>query len=256
MRPQAPEREGGPRRGPRPKGGAGAEPPRRRSASTRGFTLLELLIAVALIALMAGIIGGVLRLASRAWEQGEHKIDVTQRQRDLVLLLAEELRSAYPYQVKDGLHRIYFFEGGPDRVQFVSALTEPGFAPRSGLRNVTISFDRRQGLSIQSAPLLGGGMPKKGEGRAQLLDEEVQDFQLRYLGPDGWVSSWKSKEVTAAATLQKKAARSVSTPKPEATIPRAVEMTVAIKGEARPFIVPLFAAVEMQKRNPAGGKSS
>jgi len=222
-----------------------------------GFTLLELLIALAAMVLISMVLGGVLRLGSRAWDRGEQQLDTQQRNRDLVELLGQELRSTYPYLLREGDKLVYFFEGEGGRVRFVSALSDPSPGGHAPFRVVTLFFERGRGLFVQSTPLLGGGLPDERRGTAQLLDSRVREFRLRYLGPEGWVSSWEPQEVkpveAQARGLRGQAARSVA-PEPPPAIPRAVEVTLTLAPSRAlgPITLPIFAATDLKKTNPAG----
>lgn len=61
--------------------------------SRRGFTLLELLIALTIVALIVVIIFGALRIGIRAWEKGEKDVDIRQRQRIVLDLVKHQLAS-------------------------------------------------------------------------------------------------------------------------------------------------------------------
>lgn len=231
--------------------------------SQGGFTLLELIIAVAVIALVAGVIGGVLRLGSRAWERGEQRLEEQQRGRDLMALVSQELRSVYPYQIKEGERRIFFFRGEEARVQFVSSLSDPGPDPGRGLRLVTIALEDGQGLFIMAAPLLGGQRPEEVRAPAHLLDGRVRELHLRYLGAEGWVNQWEPKEVPPQETPQGKKAAEL--PEPTPRIPRAVEITLTLSADTPegrrtlslpPITIAVFAAIDLKKSNPAGGPGS
>ncbi len=213
------------------------------------------------VALIAGVLGGTLRLASRAWERGEQQLAAGQRSRDVVDLLGQELRSAYPYQLKEGTKLVYFFQGQGGRVRFVSALSDPSPDAPALLRVVTFFVEPGQGLFVQSAPLLGGGLPEEVRGAARLLDSRVRELRLRYLAPEGWVSSWEPKAVTPAGALAgalKGQATGAATAEPVPTIPRAVEviLTFASSRLVGPLTIPVFATTELKKTNPAGGKAS
>jgi prepilin-type N-terminal cleavage/methylation domain-containing protein len=45
--------------------------PARRQAAERGFTLLELIVALLLLALMAAVMVGSVSLSARSWDGGE-----------------------------------------------------------------------------------------------------------------------------------------------------------------------------------------
>ena len=63
------------------------------SGNSRGFTLLELLISLTIVALIVVIIFGALRIGIRAWEKGEKDVDVRQRQRIVLDLIKRQLAS-------------------------------------------------------------------------------------------------------------------------------------------------------------------
>lgn len=220
------------------------------------------MIALAAMVLISVVLGGALRLGSRAWERGEQQVEIQSRNRDVVWILSQELRSAYPYQTQDGDKLVYYFYGEGARVRFVSALSDPSPGGRAPFRLVTFFFEPGRGLFVESAPILGGGLPEENRGAARLLDSRVQEFRLRYLGPDGWVSSWESKELPPAETQKRgfRTGRPVQsgTPEPAPAIPRAVEvtLTLASPGLQGPILLPIFAATDLKKVNPAASPGS
>ena len=58
-----------------------------------GFTLLELLISITILAMILGIIMGAMRLASRAFEAGDKQIDKIQHVRVMYDFIMEDIRS-------------------------------------------------------------------------------------------------------------------------------------------------------------------
>jgi len=240
-----------------------ARPPARPLIRPRqeGFTLLELLIALAAMVLISMVLGGVLRLGSRAWERGEQQLEIQERSRGLVALLSQELRSAYPYAMADGDKLVHFFQGERGRVRFVSALSDPSPAGDASFRVVTLFLEPGRGLFIRSAPLLGRGLPEEGRASAHLLDSRVQEFHLRYLGPDGWVSSWEPQEVKPAEARSRGLQGGLgagSAPESAPAIPRAVEVTLTLAPSRAlgPITLPIFAATDLKKTNPAGKPGS
>jgi general secretion pathway protein J len=63
----------------------------------RGFTLLELIIALAIVAALLTVAFGGLRVALAAWHQGDKRAEVHQHARGVALTLARALGGAYPY---------------------------------------------------------------------------------------------------------------------------------------------------------------
>ena len=60
-----------------------------------GFTLLEVLISITILALILAVIMGAMRLGSKAWETGNRKVEEIQRERISFDLLAEDIKSIY-----------------------------------------------------------------------------------------------------------------------------------------------------------------
>lgn len=63
--------------------------------SAKGFTLLEMLIAVTLVALMALSLWAVFRISIRSWSRGTNFIDENQRHRSILDLVRKQMASAY-----------------------------------------------------------------------------------------------------------------------------------------------------------------
>ena len=60
----------------------------------RGFTLIELIIALMLLALMAAVLFGSLSLAARSWDGGEAKAVEVSEMRQTQQFLREQLAAA------------------------------------------------------------------------------------------------------------------------------------------------------------------
>ena len=82
----------------------------------RGFTLLELVLALSIVAAMLAIVFGGLRVGVRAWQRGEERTESQQHARSLNALLALSLggTAAYLGPAPAGVQPEVLFQGAPD----------------------------------------------------------------------------------------------------------------------------------------------
>jgi prepilin-type N-terminal cleavage/methylation domain-containing protein len=96
----------------------------RFAQSEAGFTLLEMLIAVTLVAMMAVSLWAVFRTSLRSWSRGTEFIDVNQRHRSILDLVRKQIASAFGlYAQADlqlGLPSTLYFSGTENSLRFVS----------------------------------------------------------------------------------------------------------------------------------------
>lgn len=93
------------------------------AARARGFTLMELLIALVMLSLTTLLLFSGLRLGSRAWEGVETR---SERDADLRLarnLIESSLRQARPVELDFDGQRRFLFSGTADQLEFVAPLS-------------------------------------------------------------------------------------------------------------------------------------
>jgi len=99
-----------------------------------GFTLLELILSLSIVAILVALGLGGVRLGISARDVGEQKVDTYQRMRIISEQLKQKLQSTYPVFIsqKDGVavdpslsskKRILAFEGNSNSIRFVTFAT-------------------------------------------------------------------------------------------------------------------------------------
>ena len=96
-----------------------------------GFTLIEVMISITLFAIVLGLLLGVIRFTSRAWDAGER---VSRQSSDLELaqwVLRNLVAQAFPLTVTGPENRRYLFSGDHSRLRFTAFL--PPYPGQGGL---------------------------------------------------------------------------------------------------------------------------
>lgn len=110
---------------------------------SQGFTLLETVVALTLLATMLAMLFAGLRLGIRAWDSGSGRGD----RADQVLLawsfVRKELTAAFPWRFKDSLAVNLAFKGERDRLRFVSM--RPADLGGGGLAFVSFELEPAKG---------------------------------------------------------------------------------------------------------------
>lgn len=172
-----------------------------KSQIQNGFTLIELTIAITLLALMAVTLYGAFYLSQRAVEKSQTRSEESQRLRAAGDLLAGYIRSAYPYRDSRQNQSIRF-SGQVDTLTFVSALSS-GMGGR-GMSRITISWaggEDGNGLLtlVEEIPLrLEGQGEGEGYRNSIVLGQGIREFRINYLDPQGedenWIDQWDGTE--------------------------------------------------------------
>jgi general secretion pathway protein J len=148
-----------------------------------GFTLLEVLLAIGLIALITGSIVGGLNIGKRAWDAGRDYESV-QEVEDAARALAEILSRAFPggQQLEDG-RQLIVFHGARERLRLVT-ISEGG-AGWGGLTATEIGLDGAD-LSIWTNVYRAEEWSAGGHAtmRAAKALRGAETFSLSYFGAD------------------------------------------------------------------------
>lgn len=165
-----------------------------------GFTLVELLVAFALFALISLMLAGGLRFGIRAWETGRERAEPTSEIELAQNLLRRELsQAAAPRDAGDAARA---FVGAMDRLAFSGPLPAPAAAgePYAFLLRAAGGAGRTD-LALQWRPAAMSG--EAATGSAVLL-EGIAGFELAYFGATapGQAPAW-SAQWSGAAGLPK-----------------------------------------------------
>jgi prepilin-type N-terminal cleavage/methylation domain-containing protein len=194
-----------------------------------GFTLVEVVIALTIVATLLVIMFGGLRVGLAAWQRGDERAEILERARSLTQIVTRTLGAAHPYMTsrRGGQPARLLFEGAPDRVAFVTAVPPSPTAAPIAFTAVTLSQEAGPvaGLALRQKPL-PNEEPFDRDIQPALVDGTVSDVRFRYLREsDGaWTENWDAVE--------------------EKALPLAVEITLTIVQAGRsapqpPLIVSL-----------------
>jgi prepilin-type N-terminal cleavage/methylation domain-containing protein len=182
----------------------------RQSAGRReAFTLLEIMLAVTILAIVVTAVYSTWSAALTAWKRGTDVTDTFQRQRIVLDTLSELTKSAVFYGAKPELYAIKGTHSDVkgDTISFVTGsdvLLPPAEGFVAGMRRVSISLAQdRDGnvfLGISNAPALQDTETEKPP-EVHVLSADVTGFGVRYLDPrsSAWVDAWEEQTVTPAA---------------------------------------------------------
>lgn len=171
-----------------------ARSPGERDCGSPGFTLIEVVLALTIFALMAGIVYGALSLSHRAVAKAQASSQRSQQQRATADLLSSYLRSAYPYRTTPQDQAI-FFDGQSESLTFISAYSHAqGGRGMAKIRiGVEEADDGQPALSLEEVtPVrLDGDQDVPAESQRLLLGERIKDFRLAYLDPQAEEETWE-----------------------------------------------------------------
>jgi len=172
--------------------------PRPRRASA-GFTLVEMLLAVTLMALLLALAYGGLSAATRASARGQVMLEQTERLRMAHQFVRRELNQMLPlpYGLDDQDQLSVLFEGGGDFAQFVAPM--PGYLGAGGpqvQRFELLQGDNGLQLVFTHALWQGFDPSMLSEQEPVVLLDGLQNGQFEFLGrdengqPGGWTPGW------------------------------------------------------------------
>ena len=85
-----------------------------RAASNRGFTLVEVLVAMAIFALLVSVLYGSLNSVTQAYDAAEQAVDDGARMRIGIEFISRIVESAYPVALADRRDWLAQFDGDSD----------------------------------------------------------------------------------------------------------------------------------------------
>ena len=211
----------------------------------KGFTLLEVIVTLTILAIMLLIISGAFRLGLSAWDRGEQAREEYQRQRTAVQLIMRQIKSMVPYKIKTQKAEGDYvaFEGKGTSLKFVSTLSLKAGRPNGLVFAVyefkeggpeggrLVAYEKR----VTNKDFFEEG-PKEEEGVTVL--EGLSDVRFEYFREEdtektrteAWLDGWSAKE--------------------EKELPAALRVTMTFKGgksdqEDVPF--PMLASIAARR---------
>jgi len=170
-----------------------------------GFTLLELLIAMALMGLVLVMLYGSLRLGMRSWDAGEQRAESVNEVRLIEDFIRRQLRQSMTVHREDPEQgQVVVFEGEPDRLTFVAPMLS--YLGLGGLYVIQFDVVHDQGADrlrmrwSPYRPIVESAQQRKETTVPEetVLVEGVSDLQWEYFGvlednqEPQWTERWQS----------------------------------------------------------------
>lgn len=173
----------------------------RPGAGSGGFTLIEVVLALTIFALMGAILYGAYSLAYSAVEKSQVNSTRNQKQRSIADLLGSYVRSTFAYR-ESAEEQTIFFEGDSESFTFVSAYSQSMGGRGMAKIQVTANEDENGRATLrldETVPVrFNSEVAAPGETQSLILQENIKEFRLAYLDPqaedESWEDRWDGKE--------------------------------------------------------------
>ena len=117
----------------------------------RGFTLIEVLLALALTALLLTLLSTGMYVVARDWDENTDRLDAKLDESLAILQIERALIAAFPHSFNstETLLREVYFDGEDDRLRWVSTVSPQRLA---GLTAWSIDAVSGEGIGVGTAP--------------------------------------------------------------------------------------------------------
>jgi general secretion pathway protein J len=167
--------------------------------ASRGFTLVELLLAITLLGMLLGLAYGGLRASTRASDRGQTILEESGRLRMAHQFVRKQLNQMIPLTFAEGDEpgKDTVFEGSHNMIRFVAPM--PGYLGFGGPQVQELSFRRSengQALVLTHALLQGFEEARLEDRPPIVLIDGIERGQFEFQGreddgsPAPWISVW------------------------------------------------------------------
>ena len=171
-----------------------------------GFTLIELIVALVLLALMSSVMFGSLSMAARSWDGGEAKAGEVSAMRLAQGFLREQLSAEIPLRVKKAAELPLMFGGDRNEIRYAAAL--PPRVIEGGVfyfrLAIAKSGDKSQLVLERTIPDPAATRdPEFVDAERSVLAEGIAELNVSYFGRDAnasdvdaptWRDRWDDRQ--------------------------------------------------------------
>jgi general secretion pathway protein J len=153
----------------------------------RGFTLIELMVALLLMAGIASILYGSLALASQSWDRGEAKAEQASDMRAALTYLRTQLSEQYPQRIWKTPEVPLMFAGEHEELRYAAVLPER--VAGGGVYYFRLAVVRTEEKSqlVQERTIPDPASlqaPEFADAERSVLADNIAELRLGYFGRD------------------------------------------------------------------------
>jgi general secretion pathway protein J len=185
---------------------ARATPGPRARRRARGFTLIELIVAVTLMALLSAVLFGSFRLAGKSWDTGDAHAEATSSMRLAAEFLKAQLEAQHPQRMKHIVDFPLLFAGSPTELVYAAPVPQRIQGGGVWLYRLRVMQDGEKSelvIDRMVPDVAAQTMPDIGGAEHSVLAENIAAVKFQYFGRDEgadlstdptWRDHWDSKQ--------------------------------------------------------------
>lgn len=170
----------------------------RSKKTQQGFTLIEVLLALALTALLLTLLSTVMYVVARDWNDNTERLDARLDESLAILQIERALIAAFPHSFNstETLLREVYFDGEDDRLRWVSTVSPQRLA---GLTAWSIDAVSGEGIGVQTAPAFSDNPGARLDNVETRIILPGYDLEISYLREPNalareWTDEWHGNE--------------------------------------------------------------
>lgn len=166
-----------------------------------GFTLLEVLIGMSLLAVMMLLLFASLRICVQNWNAGEKKIAQVSQAAIVQNFFQSKLHATLPLEADFFEEKQFSFQGNQEQMQFVASM--PASVGRLGIQLFTLSLqsgteNKGSELKVDIRPFFPKSESEEWEEESIVILKNIQELRFSYYGSDedmdaDWQEEWLEK---------------------------------------------------------------
>jgi general secretion pathway protein J len=171
-----------------------------------GFTLIELMLALVLMAGISAILYGSLALAARSWDGGEAKADQVSDMRSALAYLRTQLSEQYPQRMWKTPEIQLLFAGERDELRYAAVLPERVAAGGVYYFRLAVVRNGEKSQLVQERTIPDPSAlqePEFGDAERSVLADDIAELRISYFGRDAnaaeldaptWRDRWEDRQ--------------------------------------------------------------